>query len=104
LQHIVDWFDLGGALKLSETAPASEAFGQLNQIQGLVEKTASLEPRRKGRKDLAFLVSGCEFILDGLHALRKIDRSEEMGYFASEKKRPQTVFEDQPARSRRSFN
>ncbi len=104
LQHIVDWFDLGGALKLSETAPASEAFGQLNQIQGLVEKTASLEPRRKGRKDLAFLVSGCEFILDGLHALRKIDRSEEMGYFASEKKKPQTVFEDQPARRRRSFN
>ena len=104
LKHIVDWFDLGGALKLSDTAPASEAFEQLNQIQGLVEKTASLEPRRKGRKDHAFLVSGCEFILDGLHALRKIDRSEEKGYFASEKKRPQAFIDDQPARRRRSFN
>ena len=104
LKHIVDWFDLGGALKLSDTAPASEAFEQLNQIQGLVEKTASLEPRRKGRKDHAFLVSGCEFILDGLHALRKIDRSEEKGYFASEKKRPRAFIDDQPARRRRSFN
>ena len=104
LKHIVDWFDLGGALKLSETAPTGETFEQLNQIQGLVEKTASLEPRRKGRKDRAFLVSGCEFILDGLHALRKIDRNEDKGYFASEKKRPQTFIDDQPARRRRSFN
>ena len=104
LKHIVDWFDLGGALKLSDTAPTGETFEQLNQIQGLVENTASLEPRRKGRKDPAFLVSGCEFILDGLHALRKIDRSEDKGYFASEKKRPQTFIDDQPARRRRSFN
>ena len=100
----MDWFDLGGALKLSDTDSTSEAFGQLNQIQGLVEKTASLEPRRKGRKDVAFLVSGCEFVLDGLHALRKIDRSEQKGYFASEKKRPQAFIDDQPARRRRSFN
>lgn len=104
LKHIVDWFDLGGALKLSDTAPTGETFEQLNQIQGLVEKTASLEPRRRGRKDTAFLVSGCEFILDGLHALRKIDRSEDKGYFASEKKRPQAFIDDQPARRRRSFN
>ena len=104
LQQIVDWFDLGGSLKISDTDSTSEAFGQLNQIQGLVEKTASLEPRRKGRKDVAFLVSGCEFVLDGLHALRKIDRSEEKGYFASEKKRPQAFIDDQPARRRRSFN
>ena len=104
LKHIVDWFDLGGALKLSDTAPTGETFEQLNQIQGLVEKTASLEPRRRGRKDQAFLVSGCEFILDGLHALRKIDRNEDKGYFASEKKRPQTFIDDQPARRRRSYN
>ena len=104
LKHIVDWFDLGGALKISDSASTSETFEQLNQIQGLVEKTASLEPRRRGRKDPAFLVSGCEFILDGLHALRKIDRNEDKGYFASEKKRPQTFIDDQPARRRRSFN
>lgn len=104
LKHIVDWFDLGGALKLSESGPTGETFEQLNQIQGLVEKTASLEPRRRGRKDPAFLVSGCEFILDGLHALRKIDRSEDKGYFASEKKRPQTYIDDRPARRRKSFN
>ena len=103
-QQIVDWFDLGGTLKLSDTVSATESFGQLNQIQGLVEKTHSLEPRRKGRKDKAFLVSGCEFILDGLHALRKIDRSEEKGYFASEKKKPEAFSDGQPARNRRSFN
>ncbi len=103
-QQIIDWFDLGGTLKLPDTGSASESFGQLNQIQGLVEKTRTLEPRHKGRKEIAFLVSGCEFILDGLHALRKINRSEEKGYFASEKKRPEAFFDDQPARRRKSFN
>ena len=103
-QQIIDWFDLGGTLKLPDTGSASESFGQLNQIQGLVEKTRTLEPRHKGRKEIAFLVSGCEFILDGLHAVRKIDRSEEKGYFASEKKRPEAFFDDQPTRRRKSFN
>lgn len=102
LQQIVDWFDLGGSLKLSDTASSAESFDQLRAIQGLVEKTAPLGIRR--RDDLPVLVSGCEFVLEGLHAMQKISRSEEKGYFASEKKRPETIYDDKPGRARKTFN
>jgi magnesium chelatase subunit I len=102
LQQIVDWFDLGGSLKLSDTTSARETFDQLQAIQGLVEKTASLGVKR--RDELPLVVSGCEFILEGLHAMQKISRSEEKGYFASEKKRPEPFYDDKPGRARKTFN
>jgi magnesium chelatase subunit I len=102
LQQIVDWFDLGGNLKLSDTASSQETFNQLRDIQGLVDKTASLGVKKK--TELPILVSGCEFILEGLHAMQKISRSEEKGYFASEKKRPEAFYDDKPGRVRKTFN
>jgi magnesium chelatase subunit I len=102
LQQIVDWFDLGGSLKLSDTTSSQEAFNQLRDIQGLVERTASLGLKKK--TEVPLLVSGCEFILEGLHAMQKISRSEEKGYFASEKKRPETIYDDKPGRVRKTFN
>jgi magnesium chelatase subunit I len=101
-QQIVNWFDLGGTLKLSDMTSAEESFRQLRVIQGLVEKTATLGTKKK--EELPLLVSACEFILDGLYALRKISRSEEKGYFASEKKRSEAFFDDQPGRARKSYN
>jgi magnesium chelatase subunit I len=101
-QQIINWFDLGGTLKLSDVTPAEESFKQLRVIQGLVEKTATLGVKKK--EDLPSLVSACEFILDGLHALQKINRSEERGYFASDKKRAEAFFDDQRGRTRKSYN
>ena len=102
LQQIVNWFDLGGSLKLSDTTSSADAFDQLRSIQGLPEKTAPLGLKKK--EDLALSVSACEFILDGLHAMQKINRNEERGYFATEKSRVEAVYDDQKARARKSYN
>ena len=80
LHPIVQWFELGGTLKYSESAPAAEVYSHLKKIQGLFEKTQALG--LKANDDPALLVAGAEFILEGLYALKKISRNEERGYFA----------------------
>jgi hypothetical protein len=50
-------------------------------------------------------VSAAEFLLDGLHAHRRIDRKEEIGYTAEEKKREIPDTADFPSpRARRKYN
>jgi len=102
LQQIVDWFDLGGSLKLAETASARDTLEQLAAIQGLMEKAAVLGVKRKD--DPPMLASACEFILEGLYASQKISRSEERGYFAPEKKRQEPFFDEKSGRARKNFN
>jgi magnesium chelatase subunit I len=82
---IVQWFDLGGALKLDETVDSASMLRQLSGIQGLMEKVRALG---LGSDDPeAARVSAAEFILEGLYAHRRISRSEERGFTAEEKKR-----------------
>ena len=40
----MQWFDLGGTLKLDETVDSAAMVRDLNGIQGLMEKTKSLGP------------------------------------------------------------
>ncbi len=80
---IVQWFELGGTLKLDETADSRGMVRQLQGIQGLLEKTAALglgasEPD-------AARASAAEFILEGLYAHRRISRNEESGFAAGER-------------------
>jgi hypothetical protein len=53
---------------------------QLKKIQCLLEATHRLDCKPKD--DPALPVSGAEFILEGLCALKKIGRNEELGYYA----------------------
>jgi magnesium chelatase subunit I len=83
--QIVQWFELGGSLKLDETLDSSAMVKQLANIQGLMDKTAALglgpsEPD-------ALRASAAEFILEGLYAHRRISRNEELGFLAGERKR-----------------
>src|SRR5450432_1597114 len=107
VQQIVQWFDLGGEIQLSDSVPAAEALENLKDIQGLIDK---LGPLRISQKDSAEQqVSAAEFILEGLHAHKRIGRSEERVFKAGEKK-PEPVreksveSEDRPYRQRRQFN
>jgi magnesium chelatase subunit I len=107
VQQIVQWFDLGGEIQLSDSVPAAEALENLKDIQGLVDK---LGPLKVSQKDSAEQqVSAAEFILEGLHAHKRIGRSEERVFKAGEKK-PEPVrekaveSEDRPYRQRRQFN
>jgi magnesium chelatase subunit I len=85
LSQVVQWFELGGSLKLDETAKAEEMVKELGRIQGLMEKTKALglgasEPD-------AIRAGAAEFILEGLYAHRRISRNEEAGFTAEQRRR-----------------
>jgi magnesium chelatase subunit I len=86
MNHIIQWFDLGGSLKLDEHAAAGPMVEQLNGIQGLMEKTGALGVG--SNEPDAIRASAAEFILEGLHAHRRISRNEERGFGAEEKHKP----------------
>jgi magnesium chelatase subunit I len=85
VSQIVQWFDLGGSLKLDDSVDAASMVKQLNGIQGLMEKTKALGVGHN--EEDAVRASAAEFILDGLHAHRRISRSEQRGYAAEENRR-----------------
>jgi magnesium chelatase subunit I len=78
LQSVVQWFELGGALRYSPNSSSQELSQQFKKIQNLLEKTQSLGI--KAKDDPSLLAAGGEFILEGLHALKRISRNEELGY------------------------
>jgi magnesium chelatase subunit I len=102
MHSVVQWFELGGTLKYRDSAPISEVYQQLKGIQGLLDKLRPLGIDHKD--DHAVQVAGAEFVLEGLYALKKISRNEELGYH-TERKRSEPVSEDPglPTR-RRSLN
>jgi magnesium chelatase subunit I len=104
LSQIVQWFDLGGSLKVDENASSAAMMQHLSSIQGLMEK---LSVFHLGPKDPpAVRAAAAEFVLEGLHAHRRINRNEERGYMAEERKRDSHGGEEPRQRSnyRRQFN
>src|SRR5260370_8234738 len=91
VSHIVQWFDLGGALKLDETQDSAQMLSQLAAIQGLLEKVRAVGLGANEPDPVR--ISAAEFILEGLYAHRRISRSEERGFSAEEKKRDPTATE-----------
>jgi magnesium chelatase subunit I len=85
MAQVIQWFDLGGSLKLDENVDSATMVKQLAGIQGLMEKTKTLG--LTASEPDAVRASAAEFILEGLHAHRRISRSEERGFAAEEKRR-----------------
>jgi magnesium chelatase subunit I len=109
MQQVVQWFELGGEIKLADTAGSQEILEGLKNIQGLTEKLSPVGIRQKERPEV--LVSAAEFVLEGLHAHRRIGRSEERVFQAEKQpKRAERTYErgedeaPQPLRSRRPYN
>ena len=109
LQQIVQWFDLGGTIQMPDTAAAAEIVDELKSIQGLLEKLTAVGVKPKDAAELQ--VSAAEFLLEGLHAHKRIGRSEERVFTAGEKqaRRAEAAAgreHDEPPfpRSRRGFN
>ena len=83
--QIVQWFELGGSLKLDDNVDSASMVRQLSGIQGLMDKLGALG---LGPKDPdALRASAAEFILEGLYAHRRISRNEEQGFIGGERKR-----------------
>jgi magnesium chelatase subunit I len=87
MSQLVQFFDLGGSLRLDEMSSSEKMLDELGGIQGLLEKTKKLglgvsEPD-------AVRAGAGEFILEGLYAHRRISRNEEAGFVAETRKREQ---------------
>src|SRR6059036_2095288 len=106
MQQVVQWFDLGGEIQLTDTASASEVLQSLRGIQGLIDKLVKVAVGPKESAEVQ--VSAAEFVLEGLHAHKRIGRNEERVFSAGEKqpRHPEKPFEreEPPYRPRRSFN
>jgi len=103
-QAVVQWFEIGGELKVAANASSAEVLAQLKKIQGLFEHLETLDVRSKD--DAALQTSAAEFILEGLWSQKRINRSEERGYFAEARKNPEPRDPREPSGRlpRRQFN
>jgi len=107
MSQIVQWFDLGGEIQLSDNAGAQEVLAGLRQIQGLMDKLTKLNVGPKESPEVQ--VSAAEFVLEGLHAHKKIGRNEERVFTAGEKQpkvseKPMFEREESGFGRKRSFN
>jgi magnesium chelatase subunit I len=80
-RSIIDWFERGGTLDLSDTLSAAELLASVARVEGLDRVVAALgigprqpEPVRAAAAD---------FVLEGLCALKKITRSDEGRIYAT---------------------
>jgi len=85
VSQIVQWFDLGGSLKLDESLDSAAMVKLLGSIQGLMEKLKAL--KLGANEPDGVRASAAEFVLEGLYAHRRISRNEERGFGAEERKR-----------------
>jgi magnesium chelatase subunit I len=106
MQQVVQWFDLGGEMQVAEGAAAADVLQSLRGIQGLMDKLTRVNVGPKDSGEVQ--VSAAEFVLEGLHAHKRIGRNEERVFTAGEKqpRAPEKPFEreDIPYRPRRPLN
>jgi magnesium chelatase subunit I len=113
MNQVVQWFDLGGNIQMTDTASAAELSETLKDIQGLNDKLSSLGIKPKDPAETQ--VSAAEFVLEGLHAHKRIGRNEERIFSAGERQPKRDVPErdtrdrerfrdDVPFRNKRGFN
>ncbi len=101
-QEIVAWFDAGGAVHLAEDLAAPEELKRLKGVPGLWERAARLTG--EGNPGGPLLVAAAELVLEGLHALNKIDRTEERGFTGLAKPAPEAPPAPPPPRRGRYVN
>jgi magnesium chelatase subunit I len=83
MQQVIQWFDLGGEIQVTDGAGASEVLPTLRNIQGLTDKLTRVNVGPKDSPEAQ--VSAAEFVLEGLHAHKRIGRNEERVFTAGEK-------------------
>jgi magnesium chelatase subunit I len=102
-QPVIQWFELGGELKLAELSSTSDRYSQLANIKDLLDHVHRLGVSDKN--DAASASAAAEMILEGLWAHRRIGRSEERGFYADKPKQPDArEGGGTPRPPRRSYN
>jgi len=101
LRQIVQWFELGGTLRLEEDLPSQEIISQLARIQDLLHHTRKLG-LGENESD-ALRASAGEFILEGLYAHKRISRNEELEFTVAERASREERGRDEPDLRRGGF-
>lgn len=102
-QAVIQWFEVGGELKIPDLVSTSHRYEQLAKIQSLLDHVGRLGVAN--RKDEAAAAAAGEMILEGLWAHRRIGRSEERGFYADKPQRaPEPRERENPSRPRRNYN
>ncbi|MEP7342404.1 MAG: magnesium chelatase [Acidobacteriota bacterium] len=75
-RQVMDHFNHGKTLSLSDVMTDDEAINQLRKVKGLVDaaRGGKLESNSNGA-----LIVACELILEGMHSQKKLARNEEKG-------------------------
>lgn len=92
-RRVVEWFDLGGTLQITDTSSATELLDQAGQVQGLVELAACAGVKPEAAAPL--VAAAIDFVLEGLYAQKKISRSDDWRYQATDQPRRQAHVQDQ---------
>jgi len=82
---IINWFDSGGALKVSQNERSDVCLKGFSTVDGLLDLIEFTGLASK--KDPATVVAACELVLEGLVAQRRLSRSEELGYSKAQRDR-----------------
>jgi len=98
LRQVVQWFELGGSLRLDEDMPARQMLEQLGRIQDLLAFTSKLG-LVESESD-ALRASAGEFILEGLYAHKRVSRNEELEFVAGERPQREERGKDDPEQRR----
>jgi len=76
LREVLDHFNQGRTLLISEMASDDEVLNEFRSVSGLLEAASSGRLEVESR---ASSIVSCELLLEGLYALKKIARSEARG-------------------------
>ena len=78
---VIDWFESGGTVELSDTTSAADLLEAVEAIDGLKSVTGVVGV--SGRDTEPVRAAAADFVLEGLCALKKISRTDEGRLFAA---------------------
>jgi len=84
LKPVVGFFEGGGNLKVRDDASGADVVKQLKVVPGLFDHLHFLGANPGDPAPV--LASAAEFVLEGLYAQKKIGRSDDRGFIASERR------------------
>jgi len=84
-RSIVEWFEMGGELDMSDMAPASDVIASAKGVQGLTD--AAHHAGLPKRPAAPLTAAAIDFVLEGLCALKRISRAESGKLTAAEPRR-----------------
>ena len=86
-KQIIDWFDMGGSLSLSDTTDAATLVREAAGVQGLVDLAGRAGVTKES--PIPAIAAAVDFLLEGLYSQKKISRSDMRGYHGAEPVRRQ---------------